>query len=62
MITNDFNVIHVGRKNNQTSASDADREIPTLGSMNNAGNSVNLVSGIIRLPSGRKISVFDADR
>ena len=43
-----FNVI--GKKNNQTSVSDADREIPTLGLTNNAGNSVNFVSGIIRLP------------
>ena len=32
--------------------SDADKEIPTLGSTDNAGNSVNLVSGIIRLPAG----------
>ena len=45
-----FNVI--GNKNNQTSVFDADREIPTLGSADNAGNSVNLVSRIIRLPSG----------
>ena len=30
-----------GKKNNQSSVSDADREIPTLGSTNNAGNSVN---------------------
>ena len=42
----------IGKKNNQTSASDADREIPILGSTDNAGNSVNLVSVIIRLPSG----------
>ena len=41
----------VGKKNNQTSVSDADREIPILGSTENAGNSVNLVSGIIRSPS-----------
>ena len=50
MINNNFNII--GEKNNQTSVSDADREIPTLGSTDNAGNSVNLVSGIISLPSG----------
>ena len=31
---------------------DADREIPTLGSTDNAGNSVKFVFGIIRLPSG----------
>ena len=41
-----------GKKNNHSSVSDADREIPHLGSTNNAGNSVNLVSGFIRLPSG----------
>ena len=45
-----FNVI--GKKYNQTLVSDADREIPTLGSTDNAGNSVNLVSINIRLPSG----------
>ena len=45
-----FNVI--GKKNNQTLISDADRKIQTLGSADNAGNSVNLVSGIKRLPSG----------
>ena len=33
-----------GKKNNHSSVSDADREIPTLRSTNNAGNSVNLVS------------------
>ena len=44
-----FNVIV--KKNNQSSISNADREIPTLGSTDNTGNSVNIVSGIIRLPS-----------
>ena len=44
-----FNVI--GKRNNQILVSDADREILNLGSTLNAGNSVNLVSGIIRLPS-----------
>ena len=34
-------------KNNQSSVSDADQEIPTLESTDDAGNSVNLVSGII---------------
>ena len=42
----------IGMKNSQSSVSDADREIPTLGSTANAGNEVNLVSGIIRLPEG----------
>ena len=37
-------------KNNLPSVSDADREIPTLGTTDNAGNEVNLDSGIIRLP------------
>ena len=55
MIFNNFNVI--GKTNNQTLVSDADREIPTIRSTNNAGNSVNLVSGIIRLPLGWDLSV-----
>ena len=42
----------IGKKNNQSSVSDAERKIPTLGSTDNASNSVNIVSGIIRLPSG----------
>ena len=41
----------IGKKNNQSSVTDADREITTLGSKDNAGNSVNLISGIIRSPS-----------
>ena len=45
-----FNVI--GKKSNETSFSDAGREIPTLGSTDNAGNLVNLVSGIIRILRG----------
>ena len=32
----------IGKKNNQSLVSDADREIPTLRSTDNAGNSVNL--------------------
>ena len=32
--------------------SDAQREIPAVGSTDNAGNSVNLGSGIIHLPTG----------
>ena len=35
-------------KYNLSSVSDADREIPTQGLMNNAGNEVYRVSGIIR--------------
>ena len=43
----------IGKKKYQLSVSDADREIQTLVSTeNHDGNSVNLVSGIIRLPSG----------
>ena len=30
----------MGKENNQTSVSDADREIPTIGSKDNAGNEV----------------------
>ena len=50
------------KKNNQSSVSDADREIPILGSTDNAGNSVKLVSGIIRLPSGWDVSVCIGDQ
>ena len=49
MISSNFYVI--GKKNYQTSVSDTDREIPTIGSTDNAGNSANLVSRIIRLLS-----------
>ena len=56
-----FNRI-IGMKNNQLSVSDADRETPTLGSTDNAGNSVNLVSGIICLPWGWDFSVCIGDR
>ena len=52
----------IGKKNNQTSVSEADREILTLGSTDNAGNTVNLVSRIIRLPSGWDFSVCIRDR
>ena len=45
-----FTVIR--KNNNQTSICDAGREIPILGSSDNAGNLVNRVSGIIRTPSG----------
>ena len=55
-----FNVI--GKKNIQTPVSEADREIPTLGSMDNAENSVKLISGIICLPSGWDISVCIRDQ
>ena len=51
----------IGKTNNQSSVSDADREIPILRSTDNAGNSVNLVSGIIRLPSGWDFSVCMID-
>ena len=59
MTKHNFNVI--SKKYNQTSGSDADREIPTLGSTDNVGNSVNLVSGIIRLPSGWDFSICIGD-
>ena len=36
----------MGRTNNQTSVSDADREIPTLGSTENSRNSVNPVLSV----------------
>ena len=37
-----------GKKNNQSSVSDADQEIPSLGSMDNAGNSDNPIQSIFR--------------
>ena len=52
----------IGKKNNLSSISDADQEIPTLGSTDNAGNSVNLVAGIVSLPSGWDFSVCIRDR
>ena len=60
MINNNFQC-H-GKKNNQTSVSEVDLEIPTVESTDNAGNSVNLVSGIIHLPSGSDFSVCIGDR
>ena len=55
-------MINNNKKNNQTLVSDADREILTFGSTGNAGQMVNLVSGIIHLPSGKDISVCIRDR
>ena len=52
----------IGKKNNQTSVSNADQEIPILGSTDNAGNEVNLVSGIIHLPAGWDFSICIRDR
>ena len=49
--TNDIIIINfdvIVKKNNHTLVSDEDRKILILGSTDNAGNSVNLVSGIIR--------------
>ena len=55
-----FNV--VGKKNNQTSVSDEDREIPILGSTDNAGNSENLVSGISVYPrDGNSLFASETD-
>ena len=62
-MTNGYKFFYViGKKNNQTSVSDADRDIPTLGSTNNAGNSENLASGIIRYPSGWNFFVWIGDQ
>ena len=52
----------MGKKYNQTLVYGADWEIPTLGSTDNAGNLVNLVSGIIRLLSGWDLFVCIEDR
>ena len=48
----------IGKKNIQTLVSDAEREILILGSMDTAGNSVNLVTGIIRV--GISLSASDS--
>ena len=40
----------IGKKSNQTSATNADQEIRTLRSMDNAGNSVNLFSALSVYP------------
>ena len=50
-----YNVI--SKKNYQPSVSSADREIPTLGSMNNADKSVNLIFHINCLLLGWDFSV-----
>ena len=50
--------LRIGKKNNHSSVSDADR----VGSTDNAANSVYLVSGILRLPSGWDFSVCIGDR
>ena len=47
----------IGKKNNQSSVCDADLEIPTLRLRDKAENLINLVSGIIHLPSGWDFSV-----
>ena len=47
----------IGKKINQSSVSDADQEIPTIGSTDNAENSVSLISGIIRFSLGVGISL-----
>ena len=54
-------IFDVMDKKNKTAISDANREIPTVGSTDNAGNSVNLISGIIRLPSDWDFSVCICD-
>ena len=61
MLNNNFNHGH-REENYQTSVSGADRDIPVLGAMDNAGNEVHLVSGIIRLPSGWDFSVYIGDK
>ena len=55
-----FNVI--GKKHNETLVSDADREISTLGSTDNAGSSVNLISGIIVYAHGRRLFAYTHGR
>ena len=50
MINNNLDVI--GKKIIQSLVSNADLEIPTLGITDIARNTVNLISDIIRVPSG----------
>lgn len=57
-----LNCIIVGKKNNQSSHSATDRELPTLGPTDKVGNSANLVSDIFRWPSGWDFSVCNGDR
>ena len=52
----------IGKKKNQSLVSGTNQEIPTQGLKVNAGNSVNLVSGIIPLPSDWGFSVCIGDR
>ena len=55
-----YNVI--GKKNNQTSFSDADREIPTRWSTHKAGNEVNLFSALSVSPRfGISLSESETD-
>ena len=54
----------IGKKNNQTPVSDADRKILILESTDFARNSINHFPGIIRLPSigiSRSASETDVD-
>ena len=52
----------IGKEKKQSSVSDADREIVTLGSTDNAGNSVNFDFCIFSLLSGWDFSVCIGDR
>ena len=58
----DDKILMLGKNNIQTLVSDADREIRTIGSVDNAGNSVNLIYGIIHLSSGWDFFVCNGDR
>ena len=52
----------MGKINNQSSVSNADREIPTLGSTDNAGNEVNLVPALSVYPRfGIALSASETD-
>ena len=51
----------MSKKNNKTSVSDAEREIPTLESTENAGNSVNLVPALSFYPRVVGISLFASE-
>ena len=57
-----FPVIDIIKKNDQSSVFDADQEMTTLGSKDNAGNSVNFVSATIHVPTGLDSFVCIGDR
>ena len=52
----------IGKENNQSPVSDADREIPALGATDNAGNLINPFPSLSIYPPGLDLSVCTGDR